>query len=112
MTSLHALTSWPGLEATERLQAGKAYREQAVGEVHLLRRMMEMAGPPKSAGLGGPPPGVSAPKSRDQKEGSGAMWISCRTRDAAHWQHVDIMRIGNNNDGRRARRSIEPSTQG
>ena len=41
---LRALMSWPGLEATERLRAGKTYREQAVGELHLLRRVVEMAG--------------------------------------------------------------------
>ena len=44
VTRFRALMSWPGLEATERLRAGKTYREQAVGELHLLRRVVEMAG--------------------------------------------------------------------
>ena len=41
---LRALMSWPGLEETERLRAGKTHREQAVGELHLLRRVVEKAG--------------------------------------------------------------------
>ena len=44
VTRLRALMSWPGLEATEQLRAGKTYREQAVGELHLLRRVVEKAG--------------------------------------------------------------------
>ncbi len=44
VTRLRALMSWPGLEATEQLRAGKTYREQAVGELHLLRQVVEKAG--------------------------------------------------------------------
>lgn len=44
VTRLRALMSWPGMEATEQLRAGKTYREQAVGELHLLRQVVERAG--------------------------------------------------------------------
>ena len=44
VTRFRALMSWPGLEATERFRAGKTYREQAIGELHLLRRVVEKAG--------------------------------------------------------------------
>jgi len=44
VTRLRALMSWPGMEATEQLRAGKKYREQAVGELHLLRQVVEGAG--------------------------------------------------------------------
>ena len=44
VTRLRALMSWPGMEATEAFRAGKTYREQAIGELHLLRQVVERAG--------------------------------------------------------------------
>ena len=44
VTRLRALMSWPGMEATEHFRAGKTYREQAIGELHLLRQVVERAG--------------------------------------------------------------------
>ena len=40
---MRALMSWPGMEATEQFRAGKSYYEQLVGELHLLRSVMNMA---------------------------------------------------------------------
>ncbi len=51
VTRLRALMSWPGMEATEQLRAGKKYREQAVGELHLLRQVVEGAGLLSAAAL-------------------------------------------------------------
>ena len=48
---LRGLISWPGLEATEHFRKGKTYREQDVGELHLLRLLVERAGLIRSAGL-------------------------------------------------------------
>ena len=36
--------TWPGMEATEQYRAGKALREGDVWELHLLHRLMELAG--------------------------------------------------------------------
>ena len=44
VTRLRALMSWPGMEATEAFRAGKTYREQAIGELRLLRQVVERAG--------------------------------------------------------------------
>ena len=41
---MRALMSWPGMEAAEQFRAGKSYYEQQVGELHLLRSVMNMAG--------------------------------------------------------------------
>ena len=35
---------WPGMEATEQFRAGKALREGDVWELHLLHRLMDLAG--------------------------------------------------------------------
>ena len=43
--------SWPGIEGTEHFHKGKTYREQDVGELHLLRLLVERAGLIRSAGL-------------------------------------------------------------
>ena len=51
VTRLRGLISWPGLEATEHFRKGKTYREQDVGELHLLRLPVERAGLIKSGGL-------------------------------------------------------------
>ena len=51
VTRLRGLISWPGLEATEHFRKGKTYREQDVGELHLLRLLVERAGLIRSAGL-------------------------------------------------------------
>ena len=51
VTRLRALMSWPGMEATEQLRAGKTYREQAIGELHLLRLVVERAGLMRSSAL-------------------------------------------------------------
>ena len=51
VTRLRTLMSWPGMEATEQLRAGKTYREQAIGELHLLRLVAEKAGLIKSSAL-------------------------------------------------------------
>ena len=36
--------TWPGMEATEQFRAGKALREGDVWELHLLHRLMDLAG--------------------------------------------------------------------
>ena len=43
--------SWPGTEATEQFRAGKSYYEQQVGELHLLRSVMNLAGLIEPGGL-------------------------------------------------------------
>ena len=44
VTRLRGLMSWPGMEATEQFREGKTYREQTIGELHLLRLVVERAG--------------------------------------------------------------------
>ena len=51
VTRLRTLISWPGLEATEQFREGKTYREQAIGELHLLRLVVEKAGLIRSSAL-------------------------------------------------------------
>ena len=51
VSRLRNLISWPGLEGTEHFRKGKTYREQDVGELHLLRLLVERAGLIRSAGL-------------------------------------------------------------
>ena len=51
VTRLRGLISWPGLEGAEHFRKGKTYREQDVGELHLLRLLVERAGLIRSAGL-------------------------------------------------------------
>ena len=51
VTRLRGLISWPGLEGTEHFRKDKTYREQDVGELHLLRLLVERAGLIRSAGL-------------------------------------------------------------
>ena len=48
---MRALMSWPGMEGTEQFRAGKSYYEQQVGELRLLRSVMNMAGLIEPAGL-------------------------------------------------------------
>ena len=48
---MRTLMSWPGMEVTEQFRAGKSYYEQQVGELHLLRSVMNMAGLVEPAGL-------------------------------------------------------------
>ena len=50
-TRLRGLISSPGLEATEHFRKGKTYGEKDVGELHLLRLLVERAGLIRSAGL-------------------------------------------------------------
>ena len=51
VTRLWGLISWPRLGATEHFRKGKTYREQDVGELHLLRLLVERAGLIRSARL-------------------------------------------------------------
>ena len=51
VTTLRGLISWPGLEGTEHFRKDKTYREQDVGELHLLRLLLERAGLIRSGGL-------------------------------------------------------------
>ena len=51
VTRLRTLMSWPGMEATEQFRAGRTYREQAIGELHLLRLVAEKAGLIRSSAL-------------------------------------------------------------
>ena len=44
VAAMRASMHWPGMEATEVHRADKALREAYVGELHLLRRLLEMAG--------------------------------------------------------------------
>ena len=45
VASMREAMTWPGMEATEELRRGKALREGDVWELHLLHRLMELAGP-------------------------------------------------------------------
>ena len=51
VTRFWTLMSWPGMEATEQFRAGKTYREQAIGELHLLRLVAEKVGLIRSSAL-------------------------------------------------------------
>ena len=51
VSRLWNLISWPRLEGTEHFRKGKTYSEQDVGELHLLRLLVERAGLIRSAGL-------------------------------------------------------------
>ena len=44
VASMRKAMTWPGLEATEQFRAGKALREGDVWELHLLHRLMDLAG--------------------------------------------------------------------
>ena len=44
VASMRAAMTWPGMEATEQYRAGKVLREGDVWELHLLHRLMELAG--------------------------------------------------------------------
>ena len=44
VASMRRSMTWPGMEATEQFRAGKALREGDVWELHLLHRLMELAG--------------------------------------------------------------------
>jgi len=44
VAAMREAMSWPGMEATEQYRAGKALREGDVWELHLLHRLMELAG--------------------------------------------------------------------
>ena len=44
VASMREAMTWPGMEATEQFRAGKALREGDVWELHLLHRLMELAG--------------------------------------------------------------------
>ena len=44
VASMRAAMTWPGMEATEQYRAGKALREGDVWELHLLHRLLELAG--------------------------------------------------------------------
>ena len=44
VASMRETMTWPGMEATEQYRAGKALREGDVWELHLLHRLMELAG--------------------------------------------------------------------
>ena len=44
VASMREAMTWPGMEATEELWAGKALHEGHVWELHLLHRLMELAG--------------------------------------------------------------------
>ena len=44
VASMREAMTWPGMEATEQFRAGKALREGDVWELHLLHRMMDLAG--------------------------------------------------------------------
>ena len=41
VAATRAAMTWPGMEATEQLRAGKALREGDVWELHLLHRLVE-----------------------------------------------------------------------
>ena len=51
VTRLRALMSWPGMEATEQFREEKIYREQAIGELRLLRLVAERSGLIRSSAL-------------------------------------------------------------
>ncbi|MDE0393764.1 MAG: hypothetical protein OYK82_03190 [Gammaproteobacteria bacterium] len=44
MAAMRESMTWPGMEATEHFRTGKAYREGDVWELHLLHRLLDMAG--------------------------------------------------------------------
>ena len=44
VASMREAMTWPGMEATEQYRAGKALREGDVWELHLLHRLMDLAG--------------------------------------------------------------------
>ena len=44
VASMREAMTWPGMEATEQYRKGKALREGDVWELHLLHRLMELAG--------------------------------------------------------------------
>ena len=44
VASMRDAMTWPGMEATEQYRAGKALREGDVWELHLLHRLVELAG--------------------------------------------------------------------
>ena len=44
VAALRTAMTWPGMEATEQYRAGKALREGDVWELHLLHRLMDLAG--------------------------------------------------------------------
>ena len=44
VASMREAMTWPGMEATEQFRTGKALREGDVWELHLLHRLMELAG--------------------------------------------------------------------
>ena len=44
VAAMRASMTWPGMEATELFRTGKAYREGDVWELHLLHRLLDMAG--------------------------------------------------------------------
>ena len=44
VASMREAMTWPGMEATEQLRTGKKLREGDVWELHLLHRLMELAG--------------------------------------------------------------------
>ena len=44
VASMREAMTWPGMEATEQHRTGKALREGDVWELHLLHRLMELAG--------------------------------------------------------------------
>ena len=44
VASMREAMTWPGMEATEQFREGKALREGDVWELHLLHRLMDLAG--------------------------------------------------------------------
>ena len=44
VASMREAMTWPGMEATEQFRTGKALREGDVWELHLLHRLIELAG--------------------------------------------------------------------
>ncbi len=44
VASMRAAMTWPGMEATEQFRTGKTLREGDVWELHLLHRLLELAG--------------------------------------------------------------------
>ena len=44
VAALRESMTWPGMEATEQFRTGKAFREGDVWELHLLHRLVDMAG--------------------------------------------------------------------
>ena len=44
VAAMREAMTWPGMEATEQYRAGKALREGDVWELHLLHRLVELAG--------------------------------------------------------------------